>query len=226
MTSPSLSTSGSTESTSARTASSATGSFGDRRTPLVLGDPQRRCACARSRCAARDVALLGHQREHEIAALQRARCGLSRGVYVDGALGSAASIAPSAQRELVDALAEQVAARRLDAVHAVAEVDDVEVVLEDLVLGELALEQAREPQLDRASGAASGRGSDRPRKLLRATCMVIVLNPSRTPPALRLRATARKNAAPVEAVVLVEAPVLGGDERLRARASGPWRAAR
>ena len=47
-----------------------------------------------------------------------------------------ASIAASARVRPVDALAEVVPARRLNAVGVVAEVDQVEIQLEDLVLGE------------------------------------------------------------------------------------------
>src|SRR5437588_112610 len=52
------------------------------------------------------------------------------------------------ERQVLHVLSEQVEARRLDAIHAITEVDDVEIELEDLVLCERPLDQAREPQLD------------------------------------------------------------------------------
>ena len=65
------------------------------------------------------------------------------------AMSAASAIVRSLRR-----LAEVVARRLLDAVAAVAEVDVVEVELEDLVLGELLLEAPREERL--ADLAAEG----------------------------------------------------------------------
>ncbi len=63
-----------------------------------------------------------------------------------------------------------------------------EIVLEDLVLRELRLEQPRDAQLDELSPKRPAIAVSR--KLLCATCIVIVLKPCRIPPE-RLRATAR-----------------------------------
>ena len=49
------------------------------------------------------------------------------------------------------------------------------------------------------------------RYAMRASCCVIVLPPSRTPPAATLRYAARSNAGQINAVVLVETAILDGD---------------
>ena len=64
--------------------------------------------------------------------------------------------------------AEQIEARRLDSVYPVAEVDDVEVVLEDLILRELALEEARDAELDQLPSQVRRRCRRRRYRLKRA----------------------------------------------------------
>ena len=53
------------------------------------------------------------------------------------------------------------------------------------------------------------------RNIRRTSCWVMVLPPSRMPPACQLRQAARENAARIDAAVLVEAPVLDGEDGLR-----------
>src|SRR3981081_2400505 len=49
--------------------------------------------------------------------------------------------------ELIDAAAKEIPARRLDSVDAVTHIDDVEVQLEDLLLGQRVLDETRESEL-------------------------------------------------------------------------------
>ena len=65
----------------------------------------------------------------------------------DGALSRPASIAASAQRHVPGRLAEVAPRRRVDAIGAGAEIDAVEVELEDLVLGKAELQPEREDHL-------------------------------------------------------------------------------
>ena len=128
-------------------------------------------------------------------------------------MGRPARSAPSAQRELVDVLAEQVEAGGLDAVHAVAEVDDVKIVLEDLILGQLAFEQARDSQLDQFAAQRA------PVIPIGQEAVVRHLHRDRAEPLSNAaRAEVARDgahhAAPVEPVMFIEAPVLRGDERV------------
>ena len=63
-------------------------------------------------------------------------------------------IAASARLSSVGAMAEEAARRGVDAVGAAAEIDPVEIELEDLVLGELRLQRQRQDRL--ADLAAEG----------------------------------------------------------------------
>ena len=121
----------------------------DRRTPLVLGDLERRSRRGR-RLGGVDETLIGHQREHEVAALLSALRIASRRIG-RWRLRQRGEQRAFRQRELVDALAEQIETRRLDPVHTIAEVNDVEVVLEDLIFRKLAFEQSRYAELDQLS---------------------------------------------------------------------------
>ena len=180
------------------------------RSPLGGRQSQRRRAGARREAVAQ-VVLAGHDGEHQVPPRDRAVGMAPRGVErrptrergERGALGDC---------EMVHALAEEVAARRLDAVGAVAQVDDVQVERENLLLGEGALEppgqvdldqlpperallgQARHERVahdlhgDRAEAFAHGGGGDVPHQ----------------------RAA---RAPPVHAVVIEETAVLDRDER-------------
>jgi hypothetical protein len=122
---------------------------GLRRRPLPAGDLQR-LGARRDHPDLVEVPLLAHQAQHEVAPILRPRAVAPRGVE-RRALGERRQHRPFGDRHLVDVLPEQVAARPLHAVHPVAEVDDVEVAREDLVFGEVTLEQARQAQLDELS---------------------------------------------------------------------------
>src|SRR6185437_1812906 len=107
--------------------------------------------------------------------------------------------------------AEQIEARGLHAVHPAAQVDDVEVVLEDLVLRQLTLEEPRNPDLDQL---ASQRSAVIP---VDEKAVVRDLHGDGAE-ALADAAGAEvpndraKDAVPVESIVFVEALVFGRDE--------------
>ena len=110
------------------------------------------------------------------------------------------------------ALPEQIAARRFDTVGAVAEVDDVEIELEDLLLGERVLEPASQLELDelsaqgalvrqvREEGAAHHLHGDG------AEPFADVERGEVTP-------EGATGASPIDPAVMIEAAVLDGDER-------------
>src|ERR1700704_3109276 len=64
-----------------------------------------------------------------------------------GGLGQAGQHRCLWQIQLTDAATEEISARRLHPVDAIAHVDDVEVELEDLLLGERVLDETRQPEL-------------------------------------------------------------------------------
>ena len=156
-----------------------------------------------------DVAVVGHLIEHVVAAgdgaglfahrVQHARRLRQRGEV--GGLG---------ERELLERLGEVGLRRGGDAIGVLAEEDLVEVELEDLVLGERALEPGGEDDLlDLAlAGAVAGQEE----------VLHHLLGDRRgaaQAPAVHRRVVERRHdAARVEAVVLVEVLVLGGDEGL------------
>ena len=94
-----------------------------RRSPLVLGDAQG-LAFRRRRGRRCDKLLLGHQAKNEVPPACRDLCVTTRRVG-RRRLGEGGEHRALGEGELADVLAEQVPARRLDTVHAVAEVDDV-----------------------------------------------------------------------------------------------------
>ena len=137
--------------------------------------------------------------------------GLLSGLPLDGNLGIAGERGHLVQRQLLQLLAVVELGRGGHAVGAVAEEALVEVQLEDLVLAELVLHAHRQQHLGELAGVAVFRL----RKNWRATCWVMV-----EPPGTRLSSvvasshTARRDAFVIDAVVLVEAGVLDGDEGL------------
>jgi hypothetical protein len=78
--------------------------------------------------------------------------------------------------------------RRLDPVDPLAEVDLVEVRLEDLVLVVLVLDLRGDADLQQLALDGALGGGRRSGKTFRATCMVMVLAPWLRPPGIRLRA--------------------------------------
>ena len=82
-------------------------------------------------------------------------------------------------------LAEHALRHRLDAVDAGAEIDAIEVQLEDLLLAELRLDQEREHRFARLAAVALAiREKQRARQLLRDACC----RPARVPDARRCEA--------------------------------------
>ena len=98
------------------------------------------------RLLAGDDVELGHPVEHDVAARQGPVGGVGR-VVAGGVLHQAGEHRGLPQVELLGVDAEVVAGGRLDAVRAVTEVGDVEVALEDPVLGVLLLERDRVAEL-------------------------------------------------------------------------------
>src|SRR5438445_8563023 len=113
----------------------------------------------------------------------------------------------------VDALAEQISARRFHSIDAVPHVDDVEVELEDLLLRQRVLDQSRQSQLGEFLSQrsrrvfANGEGVARDLHCNRAETFAGAAGS-------QVGDERAKEAAPVESAVLVEATVLSGDERL------------
>ena len=128
-------------------------------------------------------------------------------------LGQGGQHGTFAHRELVHALSKEIPACCLHPVHAIAQVDEVEVELEDLVLGELALDEPGEAQFDELSahGAAVALvHEERIARDLHGDGAESLAHPE-VPHVAECRP---EYAAPVEAIVLVEATILGGEEGL------------
>ena len=138
--------------------------------------------------------------------------GLRLGASRDGERTRPASIAASATRELLRRLAEIALRRRLDAVGAGAEIDAVEIELEDLRLAELALQPERQRRAPAPCGS-SVRSCVRNRFL--ASCWVSVEPPCDTPRRSDVGDDGAGDADRVDAVVRIEAAVLDRDEGLR-----------
>ena len=116
---------------------------------------------------------------------------------------------------MLHAAAEQVAAGGLHAVRAVAQVDRVEVQLEDLLLGERALQEGGDAELDelalqRAVGIRKAAGQVRVARHLHGDGAEALAHAQRR----HVAHGGAHHAAPVHALVLVEAAVLHRQERL------------
>ena len=157
------------------------------------------------------VSLLAHEAEHEVAPGERPTRIPPR--RVDGRpLGQCGQHGPFGNAEVTDALPEQVARRALDAVHTVPQVDRVEIQLEDLVLRQCVLEQPGNPQLQEfpPETTTAGRAirQERVARDLHRYGRETFPEPERR----RVAHDGPADAAPVEPIVIVEAPVFGGDE--------------
>ena len=110
---------------------------------------------------------------------------------------------------MIGAMAEEIPRRGVDSVGAAAEIDAVEIKLEDLVLAELAFEREREDRfLDLADEAAVVGQEDVARELLgdrRGRADLVALDDR--------RAERAGDADRIDADVAAEAPVLGRDHR-------------
>ena len=133
--------------------------------------------------------------------------GVQAGVVVARGPDDARQQGPFRERELAHGLAEVRLARGADPVRAVAEVDDREVAVEDLVLGCLAVELAGEDRLSHLSGD---------RALLPRVGVLDVLLGDRRAPLDGLSPDVGPHGAQralrVDAAVGVEALVLDGDD--------------
>ena len=114
--------------------------------------------------------------------------------------------------QVLHPLAKQVTRRALDAVHTVAEVNRIDVQLEDFILGKRVLHQARETELEElaAEAAASRRaiGDERVPRYLHRDRRKAFTEPQRR----HVSHNRASDATPVESVMFVEAPIFGGNE--------------
>ncbi len=176
--------------------------------------PGRGCECRG------DVSDVGHRVEDlDAAPLRRVR--VARRVVRDRLLHGTGEGRRLGERQLARMLGEVAEGRGLDAVGARPEVRDVEVALEDLVLGEDPLQGHGVTQLLElaADGArACGRRLLGGGRALDEHVLHVLLGQGRT--ALRAAVARRvadrraQEAAGIDAAVVVEAPVLDGDDRL------------
>ena len=116
------------------------------------------------------------------------------------------------QREAADALAKEIPAGGFDTVRAVAQVDHVQVGLEDLLLGEVGLETAGQLQLDQFATEAALAGEMREKGVSHH----LHGDGTEALPEAQGGEVAQGGTAgapPIHAAVIVEPPVLGGDER-------------
>ena len=122
-----------------------------------------------------------------------------------------------AEAELLRAVAEERPRGGVDAIGAAAEIDPVQIEFEDLVLGELALERQRQ----HASLILRPKVRLLVRKMLRASCWVMVEPPCRQWPLSMPHLERAGDADRIDADVAAEALVLDRDHR-RAHLGGIW----
>ena len=173
----------------------------------VRPDPDAR-APRRPLLLGRDEAFLPHPREHDVAAFERAVEVRPRRQRRRRAR-QAGDQRRLRQRQRLRRTSEQVPRHRLDAVDAGAQVDPVQVQLEDLVLRELRVDVEREHRLaDLAAVGFLVRQEERARELLRQRAGPL-RRPGREVPDHRAPERDR-----IDAEVAVEAMVLDRDERV------------
>ena len=169
-----------------------------------------------------DVAEVGHPVEHLAAALLR-RLRVARRVVGDRLLHRAREGRGLDEGQLAGVLGEVAQRGGLDAVGTGAEVGDVEVALEDLVLGEDPFEGQRVAhllELADVGARACGRGLLGGGGALDEHVLDVLLREGRATATGRRGAAGRvadegaDDAARVDAAVLVEATVLDRDDRL------------
>ena len=169
----------------------------------------------------RNHPLLGHAPQH-VRAARLGLLGMGEGRVLRRRLGKPRDQGDLRQRQLPDVLAEVVLGCRLHAIAVVAEVDLVQVEVEDLLLAEVVLEALGEDQLARLApdarpaGAhvrglhAFGAGENRLGGLLRQGRAALL---HLVPQHVGLEEGAG-DAGVADARVVEEVGVLGGDERL------------
>jgi hypothetical protein len=155
--------------------------------------------------------LLSHEAEDQIATLARP-IGIDARIVVDRRLGEGGKQRRLSEGQTGSALAEIVARRRFDPVPPVAEVDRIEVGLEDLLLAVAPLHLACRLLLAQLATQAQVTAVDQlgvhvADELLRDRAR------STAPLTEQFPLHGRCDADDVDAVVLVEALILDGDER-------------
>ena len=187
------------------------GIVGVDRAPFIFGDGVG-CRLQSRQSVGGDISLFYHQTQHQIAALEGALRMTSRSVR-RRRFRECSEHRCLRQSYPIDALAEQISARRFHSVDAVPHIDDVEVELEDLLLGQRMLDQARQSQLGeflpQRSGWISPHGERVTRDLHcnRAETFAGVAG-------FQVGDKGTEEAAPIEPAMLVKAAIFGGDERL------------
>jgi hypothetical protein len=157
----------------------------------------------------RDGAGVQHHVEDDSGSAAR-RFGVRRGRIVGRRLDQAGDDRGLRGRELARRMAEEAPRGRIDAVGAAAEIDPVEVELEDLLLGEAPFERHRQDRLaDLAAEAAAVVEEDVAGKLLRDRRSA--LSP---PAARRADPEGAGEADRIDAGMVAVAPVLHRDHRL------------
>ena len=151
-----------------------------------------------------------HRLEHELRAPLGGRRNCASAQAATASLHEAGEQRRFGKRQLPRRFAEIALRSLLDAVGAGAEIDAVEIKLEDLRLGEFA-PPATAPAP--APGACGPSVRSCVRKRFFASCCVMVEPPWLTPRCRTLAISARADAERIDAEMIVEAPVLDGDER-------------
>ena len=160
--------------------------------------------------AAADEIAVAHGGEHDPGALFGGAEVARRG-KPDGDFTSPASSAASASVKCLRGFAEITLRRLLDAIGAGAEIDPVQIHLQDLRLGEFVLQPQRQQHLlQLARDRALLRQEQVFRQLLRDGGGAL-----RHPHVQDIRHQRARDAVRIDAVMLVEAPVLDGDEGAR-----------
>ena len=162
---------------------------------------------AASSCAGGDEPLRAHLREHEVAALERAVVVRPRRQRRRRA-NQPGDERRLRQRERPRRLAEQMLRHRLDAVDARAQIDAVQIELEDLLLGQLRFDQQRDAAfLDLAAEGPDVGEEQRARELLRQRAAAF--DPAAAADVAHDRAP---EADRIDAGMMVEAAILDGDD--------------
>ena len=162
----------------------------------------------------RDAPLVAQQRQHQVVPGERL-VGMPAGVVVGGRLGEAGEERRLGEGQLAGRVAEVLARRRLDPLGSVAEIDVVEVELEDLLLRVAALDLLRHPDLEELAAsrlllAGDALGEDVAGELHRDRA-----EPLREAAGPQVGEHRAPHPLPVHSAVLVEALVLDGEEGLR-----------
>ena len=158
-----------------------------------------------------DEAQVGHALQHVVVAAFARALGVADRVAAGRELGDAGQRGHLVQAQVGHLLAVVVLGCSTHAVSAVTEEALVQIQLEDLVLGQLALDLARQQDLGQLAGVAVfGIEKELPRNLLgdgRATRHALGVGTGQQP-------DRAGDALVVHAAMLVEARILGGQERL------------